>query len=253
MLSEQMALDMVMMIRFRQPKIGGKKLYYLLRDDLRRLPRKIGRDALFGVLRDNSLLIKRKRRNYSTTYSCHDNRIYPNLIKSLEIIEPNQVLVSDMTYIRKLGGFSYVSILADLYSRKILGYSVSDDLSLSGPLEALRICLRKVGNISDRGIIHHSDRGVQYSSYTYTALLKKHNILISMSGKGNPYDNAVMERIIGILKQEFLLDHTYESTGSIRRAVKEAIMIYNGERPHLSLDYKTPDEIYHDNVNQKAA
>ena len=253
MLSEQMALEMVNEIRHRQPKIGGKKLYYLLSEDLHKLPSKIGRDALFDLLRDNSLLIKKKRCRYSTTNSYHDNKIYPNLIKELEITRPNQVFVSDITYIRHLTGFSYLSIVTDLYSRKILGYYVSDDLSLEGPLKALRISFRKLQDINKIGLIHHSDRGIQYSSFRYTDKLKNHKIRISMSGKGNPYDNAVMERIIGILKQEFLLDQTFNNIEAIRNAVKEAITIYNEERPHLSLGYKTPDEKYNEIDNKKAA
>lgn len=252
-LSEQMALEMVNEIRHRQPKIGGKKLYYLLSEDLHKLPSKIGRDALFDLLRDNSLLIKKKRCRYATTNSYHDNKIYPNLINELEITIPNQVFVSDITYIRHLTGFSYLSIVTDLYSRKILGYYVSDDLSLEGPLRALKSSLRQLNDNYKNGLIHHSDRGIQYSSFRYTDKLKKHKIRISMSRKGNPYDNAVMERIIGILKQEFLLDQTFNDIEAIRNAVKEAITIYNEERPHLSLCYKTPDEKYNKIDNKKAA
>ena len=252
-LSEQLALEMVNRIRCRQPKIGVKKLYYLLSNDLQQLPIKIGRDALFTLLRDNSLLIERKRSKFCTTDSNHGNKIYPNLIKGMEISESNQVLVSDITYIRHTGGFSYLSVVSDLYSRKILGFYVSDNLSLEGPLKALKISLRHIDNNTKDGMIHHSDRGVQYSSFQYTEELKKYKINISMSAKGNPYDNAVMERIMGILKQEFLLDHTFQDIESIKRAVKEAIAIYNEERPHLSLAYKTPTEVYNENDNKKAA
>ena len=252
-LSEQLALEMVNRIRCRQPKIGVKKLYYLLSNDLQQLPIKIGRDALFTLLRDNSLLIERKRSRFCTTDSNHGNKIYPNLIKGMEISESNQVLVSDITYIRHTGGFSYLSVVSDLYSRKILGFYVSDNLSLECPLKALKISLRHIDNNTKDGMIHHSDRGVQYSSFQYTEELKKYKINISMSAKGNPYDNAVMERIMGILKQEFLLDHTFQDIESIKRAVKEAIAIYNEERPHLSLAYKTPTEVYNENDNKKAA
>ena len=253
LLSEELALKMVNDIRCRQPKIGVKKLYYLLSDDLQLLPIKIGRDALFTLLRDNSLLIERKRSRYCTTNSNHGNKIYPNLIKGLEITKSNQVLVSDITYIRRIGGFSYLSVVSDLYSRKILGFYVSDNLSLEGPLKALKISLRQLDETAKAGMIHHSDRGIQYSSFRYTDRLKKHKIRISMSAKGNPYDNAVMERIMGILKQEFLLDQTFQNIESIRKAVKEAISIYNEERPHLSLAYKTPTEVYNKNDDKKAA
>ncbi len=252
-LSEQLALEMVNDIRCRQPKIGGKKLYYLLSEDLQHLPSKIGRDALFTVLRDNSLLINRKRSRFSTTNSNHGNKIYPNLIKDLDITTPNQVLISDITYIRRLGGFSYLSVVSDLYSRKILGFYVSDTLSLEGPLKALKNSFRQLNDNETSRMIHHSGRGIQYSSFQYTDKLKKHNVQISMSAKGNPYDNAVMERIIGILKQEFLLDQTFQNIESIRKAVREAVTIYNEERPHLSLAYKTPTMVYDENDSEKAA
>ena len=252
-LSEELALKMVNEIRCRQPKIGGKKLYYLLSDDLQLLPSKIGRDALFTLLRNNSLLIERKRSRFFTTDSNHGNKIYPNLIKGLAITEPNQVLVSDITYILRTGGFSYLSVVSDLYSRKILGFYVSNNLSLEGPLKALKISLRQIKDTSKDGMIHHSDRGIQYSSFKYTDKLKNQGITISMSAKGNPYDNAVMERIMGILKQEFLLDQSFQDIESIRKAVKEAVSIYNEERPHLSLAYKTPTAVYNEKDNKKAA
>lgn len=252
-LSEQLALEMVNDIRCRQPKIGGKKLYYLLFDDLQKLPSKIGRDALFTLLRNNSLLVRRKRSRFSTTNSYHDNKIYPNLIKDLAVTYPNQVLISDITYIRCLGEFSYLSVVSDLYSRKILGYYVSDNLSLEGPLMALKSSFRQLNANYKNDLIHHSDRGIQYSSFRYTDTLKNHKIRISMSAKGNPYDNAVMERIMGILKQEFLLDQTFQNIESIRKAVSEAVIIYNEERPHLSLAYKTPEMVYNENDRKKAA
>lgn len=253
LLSEQLALSMVKDIRIRQPKIGVKKLYYLLSKDLRLMPHKIGRDALFNLLRRNSLLIRRKHRRFSTTNSSHMNKIYPNLIKDLKITKPNQVLISDITYIRLINGFTYLSVVADLYSRKILGYYISRDLSLKGPLRALKLCLEKIGSCLMPGMIHHSDRGVQYSSFVYIDVLKKHGINISMSAKGNPYDNAVMERIIGILKAEFLLDDTFKNISMVKKALKEAVLIYNEERPHLSLNYKTPTEVYNVNDNKDAA
>lgn len=252
-LSKQLALDLVNEIRIHQPRIGVKKLYYLLSSDLELLPYKIGRDALFTLLRENSMLIKRKRKSFSTTNSNHGNNIYPNLIKSLDIIKPNQVLVSDITYIRLTNSFSYLSVVTDLYSRKILGYYVSRNLSSKGPLKALQSSLRQIENQSKNGMIHHSDRGVQYSSLIYTEKLKKYGINISMSAKGNPYENAVMERIMGILKQEFLLDYTFQNIDMVRKAVRDAVLIYNEERPHLSLAYKTPAEIYDEDDTKKAA
>jgi len=245
-LSEQAALELVRKIRRRQPQLGGKKLYYLISEELHQLPVKIGRDAFFKILRSNSLLVRKKRRQYSTTYSKHNKQVYPNLIKELEIIKPNQVLVSDITYIKRKASFSYLSVVSDLYSRKILGYHVCNNLTFEGPLIALKNCLKDIPRTSQAKMIHHSDRGIQYSSHHYTQKLKQNQIKVSMSAKGNPYDNAVMERIMGILKQEFFLNKTYPDSVSIKKAVKEAITIYNEERPHLSLAYKTPDEVYNE-------
>ncbi len=186
--------------------MGVKKLYYLLSADLQKLPYKIGRDALFKLLQYHSLLITRKKRRISTTDSTHTHRVFPNLIKDTLILRPGQVLISDITYLRSMGGFCYLSLISDLYSRKVLGYIVSADLSVNGPLLALKKCLYRLSKEEKKIIIHHSDRGIQYASYRYTEELKKYGIKISMSGKGNPYDNAIMERTIGILKQEYLLD-----------------------------------------------
>ena len=252
-LSQQIALDMVLDIRSRQPRMGVKKLYYLLSEELQKLPYNIGRDALFGLLRCHSLLIARKKRSFSTTDSTHLNRIYPNLIKKLPVLHPNHVLIADMTYIRSLGGFCYLSIISDLFSRKILGYCVSRDLSVNGPMLALKSCLSSISHEDKSSMIHHSDRGMQYASNRYTEELKKYDIKISMSGTGNPYENAIMERTIGILKQEYLLDHLFSDIISIRLSVREAIELYNNERPHLSLNYKTPSQVYNARGKEKAA
>ncbi len=252
-LSEHIALQLVGEKRIRQPMIGVRKLYFMLSCELRSLPKKIGRDALFDILRQNSLLIRRKKRKYYTTNSNHNNKVYPNLIKDLEVNRPNQVYSSDITFLRHLRGFSFLSLVSDHYSRKIVGHHLSDDLSTEGPLKSLRISLKGLLGDEIFNMIHHSDRGTQYSSIKYVGELKRSNIQISISSLGSPYENGIMERIIGILKEEYLLNRTFRDIKEIKKAVKEAIDIYNSERPHLSLDYKTPAEKYNENVKEQAA
>lgn len=252
-LSENLCLKLVQEIRNRQPNIGGKKLYYLLSEDLSNLPYKISRDKLFMLLGKNDMLVKMKRRYKRTTDSNSPNPIYPNLIKDLEVNRPNEVLVADITYIRRLNGFAYLSLVCDLYSRKILGFHVSNDLSLTGPLKALKMGIKNIPPKELQNLIHHSDRGCQYRSNCYIELILNKGSKISMSRKGNPYDNAVMERINGILKKEFWLDEVYKDINSIKRAVEQAVTIYNEERPHLSLAYKTPSYVYHKGTEEHAA
>jgi transposase InsO family protein len=253
LLSERACLSLVQTIRRKQPKIGCKKLYYLLYDDLMNLPYKISRDKLFTLLRDNDMLVKRKRRYVQTTNSNSANPIYSNLLKTVKVTKPNEALAADITYIRHSNGFAYLSLVCDLYSRKITGFHVSDNLSLDGPLEALKMSIKSISPEELKGMIHHSDRGCQYRSIEYTEFLKKDGCQISMSRKGNPYDNAIMERINGILKDEFLLNETYGDIKSITRAVKEAIKTYNEERPHLSLSYKTPFFVYYNGTANQVA
>ena len=252
-LSEHIALQLVGEKRIRQPMIGVRKLYFMLSCELRSLPKKIGRDALFDILRQNSLLIRKRKSKYCTTNSNHKNKVYPNLIKDLEVNRPNQVYSSDITFLRHLRGFSFLSLVSDHYSRKIVGNHLSDDLSTEGPLKALSMSLRGLSDDEIFNMIHHSDRGTQYSSIQYVEKLKRNNIQISMSSPGKPYENGIMERIIGILKEEFLLNRIFKDIQEIKKAVREAIEIYNKERPHLSLNYKTPAEKYNENVKEQAA
>lgn len=252
-MSHKVALDMVQEIRHRQPSIGSRKLYYLLKTELRSLPHKIGRDGLFTLLRGNGLLIHRKRRTYYTTNAAHHMRTYPNLLEDIDITAPDQVYASDITYVRSKEGFYYLSLLSDLYSRKILGYYLSNDLSVYGPLKVLRSCLRSLQQSTDTHLIHHSDRGTQYCCRSYIQVLQRRGVLISMSKPGNPYDNAIMERIIGILKEEFSLNAIFNDKEEALRSIKDAVTIYNEERPHLSLHYKTPEDVYNQRTNSKAA
>lgn len=224
------------------PMLGGRKLYYLLSKEKAFMDKPIGRDRFFDLLRKNGLLIKPKRYRPKTTESRHRFKKYDNLIKQMDIERINQVHVSDITYLRTVDRFCYLFLITDLYSRKILGDDLSETLGIAGSLRALMMAKGKVKNL--RGSIHHSDRGIQYCSNIYTEKLKNLGMRISMSEQANPYENAVAERINGILKQEFMLDKTFPDFDTAQKAVKEAVRIYNENRPHMSLGYRTPEEVY---------
>jgi len=228
--------------RETQPRVGTFKLHKHLTGDFQKLNIKIGRDRLFDVLRDNDMLVKRKKASFKTTNSYHHFHKYNNLIKDLKITGPNQVWVSDITYIRTVKGFCYLALITDLYSRKIVGNDISDSLELAGCMRALKKALAKAKPAV--GLVHHSDRGIQYCSKQYVAKLKKRQIKISMTEENHCYENAVAERVNGILKDEFYLDQCFVSTSHAKKATKCAIEIYNNKRLHLSLGLKTPEQVY---------
>ena len=237
-MKEQLLLKELLQIRRKQPRIGGRKLYRELKVFMISIGLQLGRDRFFDFLRVQRLLIERRRKYVRTTDSRHHLRTYRNLIKDLEIRSPNQVYVADITYIRTLRGFCYLSLITDACSRKIVGYNLSRSLSIEGSLDALKMAMRQSAKLT--GLIHHSDRGVQYCSYEYTRLLRNNNIKISMTEQNHVYENALAERVNGILKDEFLLGETLQSYEIARKMVKQAINIYNYERPHLSLNYEKP-------------
>lgn len=232
----------VLDLRARMPMLGGRKLYYLLNKEKLFMDKSIGRDKFFDLLRKNGLLVRTRRYRPKTTESKHRFRKYENLIKHMKIERINQVHVSDITYLRTAKRFCYLFLITDLYSRKILGNYLCEALGIEGNLRALKMTAEKVEDL--RGSIHHSDRGIQYCSNIYTEKLKSLGMKISMSEQANPYENAVAERINGILKQEFMLDNIFPDFNTAQRAVKEAIKIYNENRPHMSLGYKTPAQVY---------
>ena len=236
-MKEQLLLKEIRQIRQKQPRIGGRKLYKELKAIMISIGLHLGRDRFFDFLRANGLLIERRRKYVHTTDSRHHLRTYRNIIKDKELTAPNQVYVADITYIRTLQGFCYLSLLTDAYSRKIVGYNVSRSLSIEGSLVALKMAINS-GNLT--GLIHHSDRGVQYCSYEYTKLLRKNNICISMTEQNHVYENALAERVNGILKEEFLLGEILQSYEIARKMVRQAVNIYNYERPHMSINYDKP-------------
>lgn len=240
--TEAKVIRLVKKERESQPRVGTVKLQKHLADDFFKLGIKIGRDRLFDVLRGNDMLVRRKKASFKTTNSYHHFHKYNNLIKDLEITRPNQVWVSDITYIRTIKGFCYLALITDLFSRKIVGYDLSDSLELAGCLRALQKALVNAKPAAD--LIHHSDRGIQYCSKQYVEKLTKKKVRISMTEENHCYENAVAERVNGILKDEFYLDQCFVNTRHAKKATKSAIGIYNNKRLHLSLDFKTPEQVY---------
>jgi transposase InsO family protein len=223
-------------VRIKQPKVGGKKLYKMLKE--KDIEMSKGRDALFDLLRDHDLLIKKKKRKAYTTDSYHHFYKHRNLIKELEIEKPEQVLVSDITYIDTMEGFCYLSLITDIYSRRIMGYYLSKSLSVEGCLSALRMAQKNLKN--PKKVIHHSDRGIQYCCKKYIQQLERKGMLISMTEENHVYENALAERVNGILKDEFYLGEKIASYKVAKKLVTESIKTYNEERLHMSIGYLTP-------------
>lgn len=237
-----MVLDMVKMIRREMPKLGTRKLMFLLKPFIVEHQIKMGRDALHKLLIAHNLTIENKRRYAKTTNSNHWYRRYPNLISGLRIIESEELWVSDITYITITGGFSYLSLITDAYSKKIVGYCLYETLESIGCVIALEMALKDREKTTY--LIHHSDRGIQYCCNSYVNILNKESVTISMTETGSPYDNAIAERVNGILKTEFGLDKTFYNYVEAKQAATDAIATYNNKRPHASCDYLTPEQAH---------
>lgn len=235
-------LSMVHPIRQLMPRVGGKKLRYLIRNELSQNGIKLGRDRFFDWLREQGLLIRPKRSYVHTTQSNHRFWVHENLTYDMILDRPNQLWVSDITYVRTQEGFCYLALITDAHSRKIVGYDMSDSLELDGCRRALSKAMQTASDLSQ--LVHHSDRGIQYCARLYTDVLKKHGIRISMAAKGNCYENALAERVNGILKNEFNLDFSFKTKEQAIRTTKQSIYIYNQHRPHWSLNLKTPNECH---------
>lgn len=230
-------------IRNVQPCLGGRKLLNKLQGFMASHDIAMGRDAFFDLLREEDLLVKQRKRKYpKTTFSFHQFHKYPNLTADFVPAAPGQLWVSDMTYIRLPEGFAYLSLVTDAYSRKIVGYDLCERLSARGCIAALKMAVKDDPG-KRAGLIHHSDRGVQYCCNDYIDLLARHKIGISMTQSGDPLENAMAERVNGILKQE-LLRPRYDTYKQARPLVAKAIAVYNNERPHSSLDMLTPEQAH---------
>lgn len=241
-IDEQFIVELVLQIRHHHPRIGGKKLYKLLKQEIDKIDDSIGRDKFFDILRKNKLLVNRRKKYVYTTESYHRFKVYKNKLKNKLFTRAHQAWVSDITYVRTGNGFMYLFLLTDLYSRKIVGWALSDSLRIEGAIEALQMALKQCPDT--RGLIHHSDRGIQYCSNDYVLLLKKAKIEISMTEENHCYENAVAERVNGILKDEYSLEETFATPGQAKKATRQAVWSYNMERPHWSLDLCTPDQMH---------
>ncbi len=236
---DTLVLKLVGDIRRDLPRIGAAKLHFMLTEPFGRHAIKLGRDGLYDLLDRHGMLMRKRRRKARTTDSDHPYRKYPNLIRDLALDGPCQLWVSDITYLRAGDSFCYLSIITDAYSHKIVGYRLQKGLHAEGPLLALKMAV--AANKVTEALIHHSDRGVQYCCGEYVDELKANKIRISMTENGDPYENALAERVNGILKDEFELDQTFEHYGAASVAVDSAAVRYNNLRPHASCDYLTPD------------
>lgn len=228
-------------VRIKMPRLGGKKLYHILRIPLQVL--KIGRDKFFDILRANRFLIKPKRQYHVTTDSHHRFKKHKNLVENLEINQPEQVIVSDITYVGNRDYPMYLSLVTDAYSKKIMGYNLSKSLGAQGANSALKMAVKN-RDYSKKTLIHHSDRGVQYCCDLYQKTLKKEKIQCSMTEQYDPYQNAVAERINGILKQEFLCGIRTNDFDLMKILIDSSIKIYNEERPHFSNFMLTPLQMH---------
>lgn len=237
-MEEVFILKQARVLREEHKHMGGEKLLLLLSPVLEEHGIKCGRDKFLNLLSEHGLLVRRRRRKPRTTDSNHFYRKYPNLIKDLELLGSGRLWVSDITYIRTAKGFVYLSLITDAYSKKIVGWCVWPSLSSQGALNALKMAVSAEG--VKPGLIHHSDRGIQYCCSDYANYLKGSRINVSMTEKGDPYENAVAERVNGILKDEYELSETFPDCQAALEAVKIAVYKYNNKRPHRSVDMLFP-------------
>lgn len=245
-LNDELVLGLIREHRIIHTKMGTRKLLGLIRENLNSLGIKMGRDKLFDLLRNVGLLVKRKKKYVVTTQSFRRFSQFEDHFNGKIWIGPHQAWVSDITYLRVGSSFRYLYLITDAFSRKIIGWFLGQTLETKWALEALGMAIRQCPDTT--AIVHHSDRGFQYCSNSYTDLLKLAGMTSSMGEAGNCYDNAMAERVNGILKIEYLLDATFKNEKEAGAAVKQAIWAYNERRPHLSLDMRIPSEVHQGTV-----
>ena len=237
-LQDALILKLVAEIRKDLPRCGVDKLHYMLQQSFVQHGIKLGRDGLYRLLGNYGLLIRHRNRKPYTTNSHHHYKKYPNLIKDMVLTAAGQLWVSDITYIRKVNGFSYLSIITDAYSHKIVGYKLHATLHSQGAVDALVMAADDVKRTDT--LIHHSDRGIQYCCSEYVRMIEHFDIRLSMTEKGDPYENAIAERVNGILKHEHGLKETFATDTKAKDAVEDAIKKYNDIRIHDSCNRLTP-------------
>jgi transposase InsO family protein len=238
---EQLILQQVDNIRKYQPRCGGRKLFIMLQPFFTQQKITMGRDNFFDLLRQNKLLVRRIKRSVHTTNSKHHFRRYPNLVKNFTPLKAHELWVADITYIPLKNRFAYLFLITDAYSRKIVGFHVSDDMKVSSATLALRKALAQ--KPPETIVIHHSDRGIQYCSTAYVQLLQQHHAHISMTQNGDPYENAIAERVNGILKSE-LISRYYDNIDIASIHIARCITIYNYKRRHSSLNWQIPNDVH---------
>jgi putative transposase len=241
--TEQKVVNLICTQRKILPRVGTRKIYRLIKSELTEENIKYGRDKLFSLMREKELLVKPRRHYTKTTFSKHWLRKYPNIIKQEAIISPEQAWVSDITYIKTEEGNCYLSMITDVFSRKIMGYNVSDSMETTQSLKALDMAIKN-RKYSSNNLIHHSDRGLQYCSREYVKLAEENNIRMSMTEQSDPYENALAERMNRTIKEEFFLDRVLKNKEQVYKVIDEAVFLYNTYRPHLALDYQTPETVH---------
>jgi transposase InsO family protein len=250
LIAQGILLDKIADIRIDHKRMGGRKLFFKLDGFMTEHGIKMGRDAFFDLLRDQNLLVKQRKRYHITTNSKHWMKKYPNLIKDAEPLGPNHIWVSDITYWKTKAGHYYISFITDAYSRKIVGYHVADTMEAVESVTALKMALKTL-NPDVTGLIHHSDRGSQYCSSLYVKTLEKRGVKISMTENGDPLENAIAERVNGIIKGEYLFDYEIKSLSKAKEILKSVVKLYNEERPHLSLGNAVPSQVHDNNTDME--
>lgn len=245
--AEELLLQQVKHIRSNHRTMGTRKLYELLQPFMLEHSIKMGRDALFDLLAANHLLIRKRKRKVQTTNSLHWLRKYPNLIRGFVPTAINQLWVSDITYWKIANDFVYISFITDAYSRKIVGYNVAATLEAVESIASLQMAFSALKAESPLQLVHHSDRGVQYCSQHYVKLLQDYNVQISMTENGDPLENAIAERLNGIMKMEYLENYSTKSLKEAKALLVKAVDLYNNERPHMSIGNLIPNQIHQQN------
>ena len=250
-IEEDLIVQEVLQIRKNHRWMGGRKLYEKLYPFMLEHQIKMGRDAFFDLLSYHGLLIRRRKRRIVTTNSSHWLRKYPNLIRDFVPTAPNQLWVSDITYWKINNKDVYINLITDAYSRYIVGYHGAPTLEAIESIKALKMALKTMKNNQPESLIHHSDRGVQYCSSDYVKLLQDNGIEISMTENGDPLENAIAERINGIIKNEYLIDYSVDNIGNAQQLLKKAVELYNYDRPHMSIGNLTPAHVYYSKTTLK--
>lgn len=245
----KLVLELVRAERKEQPRLGVRKIYYLIEGELENAGVKMGRDRLFEELRKADLLVERKRSEWPKTTDFNASLpVFKNLIRKRKLRRRSEVWVADITYIRTREGFMYLGLITDKWSRKIVGFHLGETLETGSALKALEMALK--GLRRDEKPIHHSDRGSQYASHAYVGRVEKAGLRMSMTEKNHSAENAVAERVNGILKQEYWLDANFEDQTAAKKATAQGVNLYNTRRPHTALGFKTPEQVHNLSTNK---